>query len=183
MTSATSEMIISDNARPACNRPLPPLKPEHKSDNSMTILLFYQYIEPLWTKAEHKHAIKKVIEIGTQFNITGRGRVGKCKLRFLIVVLYTYNMNMMFTYLVHKSNEQSYYHDTAREGLNCTLTGRPEDIRAFCQGLRNWKSVFNETDFKLTDGLPISKMFKALSIRKANELVAYGLAGGESFLP
>eukprot|EP00979_Chaetoceros_neogracilis_P002678 scaffold437_cov288-Chaetoceros_neogracile.AAC.28 len=180
MTSATSEMIISDNARPACNRPLPPLKPEHKSDNSMTILLFYQYIEPLWTKAEHKHAIKKVIEIGTQFKITGRGRVGKCKLRFLIVVLYTYNMNMMFTYLVHKSNEQYYYDDTAREGLNCTLTGRPEDIRAFCQGLRNWKSVFNETDFKLTDGLPISKMFKALSIRKANELVAYGLAGDKA---
>jgi len=96
----------------------------------------------LWTKAEHKHAIKKVIEIATKNDITGRGRV-------------------------------------AREGLNCTLTGRPEDIRNFCQGLRDWQSIFNETDFKLTDGIPIGKHFKALSINKANELVAYGLAGGE----
>ena len=40
--------------------------------------------------------------------------------------------------------------------------------------------VFKETDFKLTDGVPLSKMFKSLSIRKANELVAYGLSGGES---
>ena len=104
--------------------------------------MFYQYIEPVWTKAEHKQALKKVIEIGTKYNITGRGRV-------------------------------------APEGLNCTLTGRPEDIRSFCYGLREWKDVFNETDFKLTDGVEMGKMFKSLSIRKANELVAYGLAGGE----
>ena len=134
------ETIIPENARAVVNRDLPPVKPEHQSEG--TILLFYQYIEPLWTSAEHKLALKKVIEIGTKFNITGRGRV-------------------------------------AREGLNCTLTGRPDDIRAFCYGLRAWKDIFNETDFKLTDGVPAGKLFKSLSIRKADELVAYGLAGGE----
>lgn len=143
MATAGNETMIAENARPICNRPLPPLKQEHRTDNSTTILLFYQYIEPLWTKAEHKLAIKKVIEMGTKNGITGRGRV-------------------------------------AREGLNCTLTGRPEDIRNFCLDLRNWQSVFNETDFKLTDGVPTGKMFKALSIRKANELVAYGLAGDKA---
>jgi predicted sulfurtransferase len=66
-----------------------------------------------------------------------------------------------------------------QEGLNCTLTGRPEDIRSFCYGLREWKDIFNETDFKVTNGVPMGKLFKSLSIRKADELVAYGLAGGK----
>jgi predicted sulfurtransferase len=98
--------------------------------------------DPVWTKAEHKAALKKVIEIGTKYNVNGRGRV-------------------------------------AQEGVNCTLTGTPNDIRSFCHGLREWKDVFNETDFKITDGIPTDKLFKSLSIRKANELVAYGLAGGK----
>lgn len=135
------EPIITENARAVCGKALPPpTKPEHTADGS--ILLFYQYVEPVWTKAEHKAALKKVIEIGEKYNITGRGRV-------------------------------------AREGLNCTLTGKPHDIRSFCYGLRDWNDVFNETDFKITDGVTLDKMFKSLSIRKTSELVAYGLAGGK----
>ena len=67
----------------------------------------------------------------------------------------------------------------APEGVNCTLTGAPQNVRAFCYSLRTWNSLFEETDFKLTDGVMKSKLFKSLSIRKADELVAYGLAGGE----
>jgi predicted sulfurtransferase len=136
------ELIITENARPVCHKALPTLDPSICPKSTGSILLFYQYIEPEWTKAQHKSALKKVIEIGTKFNITGRGRV-------------------------------------AREGLNCTLTGKPNDLRSFCYGLREWDDVFNETDFKITDGVPLDKMFKSLSIRKTNELVAYGLVGGE----
>ncbi len=138
--SNDDDAAVAENARAVCHRPLPPIKPEHTDDG--TILLFYQYIEPIWTKTEHKHALKKVIEIGNKFHITGRGRV-------------------------------------APEGLNCTLTGKPENIRSFCYALREWNEIFQETDFKLTDGVDSSKLFKSLSIRKANELVAYGLAGGK----
>ena len=42
------------------------------------------------------------------------------------------------------------------------------------------KDLFLETDFKITDGLPQSQMFKSLSIRKTNELVAYGLEGDKA---
>ena len=65
----------------------------------------------------------------------------------------------------------------APEGLNCTLSGNPQSIRDFCIGLRALDAIFNETDFKITDGISRSKLFKSLSIRKAKELVAYGLAG------
>eukprot|EP00985_Skeletonema_marinoi_P025273 scaffold18427_cov103-Skeletonema_marinoi.AAC.2 len=135
------EIVVPENARAVCGKELPPVNPETAGGS---ILLFYQYVEdPIWTKAEHKAALKKVIEIGTKYNITGRGRV-------------------------------------AREGLNCTLTGKPHDIRSFCYGLREWNDVFNDTDFKITDGVAADKMFKALSIRKTNELVAYGLAGDKA---
>jgi rhodanese-related sulfurtransferase len=65
----------------------------------------------------------------------------------------------------------------AAEGLNCTCTGSPDAIRKFCLGLRAWNPLFEETDFKLTDGLQSKERFKALTVRKTDELVAYGLAG------
>mmetsp|Transcript_10690 Transcript_10690/g.23576 ORF Transcript_10690/g.23576 Transcript_10690/m.23576 type:complete len:569 (-) Transcript_10690:106-1812(-) len=65
----------------------------------------------------------------------------------------------------------------AQEGLNCTMTGSAKGMRGFCQGLRDWMPIFNETDFKLTDGLEHRKKFKALTVRKVDELVAYGLEG------
>ncbi|GAX14968.1 hypothetical protein FisN_12Lh332 [Fistulifera solaris] len=67
----------------------------------------------------------------------------------------------------------------APEGVNFTLSGMPKDVRAFCTALREWNPLFNETDFKLTDWLPKDKLFKSLSIRKTEELVAYGLAGDD----
>jgi len=65
----------------------------------------------------------------------------------------------------------------AMEGLNCTLTGSAQGLRSFCQGLRDWNKLFMECDFKFTDGLDAKKKFKALTIRKVDELVAYGLEG------
>jgi hypothetical protein len=44
-------------------------------------------------------------------------------------------------------------HVHSRIGLNCTLTGTPDGVRAFCTKLREWNPLFNETDFKITDGL------------------------------
>ena len=65
----------------------------------------------------------------------------------------------------------------APEGLNCTLTATAVGMRAFCQGLRDFDPVFENTDFKFTDDMPYEQRFKALSIKKVGELVAYGLEG------
>jgi len=105
----------------------------------ISLVLFYQYVEPPWTEKEHKEALKSVIGLGTKVGIKGRGRC-------------------------------------AAEGLNCTLTGPPDVVRAFCNGLREWRpALFNETDFKITDGLEKAHCFKALTIQKKDDLVAYGL--------
>ena len=40
-------------------------------------------------------------------------------------------------------------------------TGSPLDARAFCQGLRDFDpQLFNQTDFKLTDGVDPATKFK-----------------------
>jgi predicted sulfurtransferase len=132
-------------ARSCAHKPLPP-PPGGLASDAVTLLLFYQYIEPQWSKAQHKKALAFVIGLGTKLGLTGRGRC-------------------------------------AAEGLNCTITGAPQAVRSFCVGLRQWNPVFLDTDFKLTDGLAAKEKFKALTIRKTDELVAYGLAGNDAERP
>lgn len=65
----------------------------------------------------------------------------------------------------------------AKEGLNCTLTGPPEAVRGFCLGLRAWQpEIFQQTDFKITDHIAAKHAFRALTLRRTDELVAYGMA-------
>jgi hypothetical protein len=47
--NVNNETTVSDNARTVSHRDLPPIKPEYR--NGGTILLFYQYVESLWTKS------------------------------------------------------------------------------------------------------------------------------------
>jgi predicted sulfurtransferase len=54
-------------------------------------------------------------------------------------------------------------------------TGKAADIRAFCRALRQWNPIFEETDFKISDGVSLKEGFQALTIGKKDELVAYGL--------
>eukprot|EP00536_Pseudo-nitzschia_multiseries_P015429 jgi/Psemu1/218062/e_gw1.886.17.1 len=157
------QTVLVDQSISVAGRPLPPPTiPDSKESNGKnengkinyqdgaSIVLFYQYKEPVWTEPEFQKALKLFLSIGRKFSMTGRGRI-------------------------------------APEGVNCTLTApSAEQIRGFCQALRDeWgvvdndsdKNLFQETDFKITDGLPQSQRFKSLSIRKTDELVAYGLEG------
>lgn len=58
---------------------------------------------------------------------------------------------------IAKKNDVTGRGRCAPEGLNCTLSGTPEGVRAFCMGLRAWNPIFEETDFKLTDGIEYVK--------------------------
>lgn len=136
----SDEHVRQDNAVSVAHRALPPIPPHINIEETATLVLFYQYVEPSWSPSEHKKSLSKIISIANIHHVTGRGRC-------------------------------------APEGLNCTLTGTPAGVRAFCEALRSWNPLFNETDFKLTDGLELSQKFKALTLRKVDELVGYGLAG------
>jgi predicted sulfurtransferase len=123
---------VKENAKSVANRSLPPvpsLTRDKDGNFPVSLVLFYQYIEPSWTDPEHKAALNYVINLAKTHTVMGRGRC-------------------------------------APEGLNCTLTGTPQGVRDFCYGLRKWNPAFNETDFKITDGVYYGKRFKALTIRK-----------------
>ncbi|KAJ3252160.1 hypothetical protein HK103_001813 [Boothiomyces macroporosus] len=65
----------------------------------------------------------------------------------------------------------------AREGFNGTMTGPSNQVRLFCQAMREWKpKIFAQTDFKLTDDLPKGQAFPALKVFPVTEIVNYGLA-------
>ena len=137
------DVVALVDHRSVAFRDLPPVPiGADDGDHFGTILLMYQYKEPVWNKKEHKTALIKIIELGQTHNMAGRGRV-------------------------------------APEGVNFTLSGSPHHVRAFCRSLREWNPIFLETDFKVTDWIPKNKLFKSLSIRKTEELVAYGLAGDD----
>jgi predicted sulfurtransferase len=65
----------------------------------------------------------------------------------------------------------------APEGLNATLTANAQNMRNFCYALRAWDPLFEETDFKLSDGEIPSALFRTFTLRKVDELVGYGLGG------
>jgi len=137
---AIQAAIVQREAASVAWKPLP----EVGSWDGITQVLFYQYVEPVWTRKQLLDTLHEVERLCTDNQVTGRGRI-------------------------------------AIEGLNCTLTGPPDGARAFCEGLRAWDGkLFGETDFKLTDGVPWSKKFKALTIKRTNELVAYGLDGAKA---
>ena len=70
----------------------------------------------------------------------------------------------------------------AREGLNCTLTGSYDGIRAWCRELRTFgdREEFKKTEFKLTDHLPRGQLFPKLHAFEVTEIVNYGLGGSKA---
>jgi hypothetical protein len=59
----SSTTFITKHARSVANKPLPEI-PSNTAKDAVSLLLFYAYCEPPWTKKEHKLARAKVIEIG-----------------------------------------------------------------------------------------------------------------------
>ena len=111
--------------------------------NSLTLCLFYQYIEPLLSVSEHKDLLAFIQARGDHHELGGRMRC-------------------------------------AREGLNCTLTGSYEGVRAWTADLRSYHPAFMNTEFKLTDNLPPGQMFPKLHAFSVSEIVNYGLGGDKA---
>jgi predicted sulfurtransferase len=70
--------MIKANAKSVAGRELPPIPTELKHDSEgnppSCLALFYQYVEPIWTRKEHKAALKEILKIAKDNGICGRGR-------------------------------------------------------------------------------------------------------------
>ena len=126
---------------------MPPSPTPAPPRGNTTILLFYAYVVPSWTKSEHDRAIEFMYGSLTRHGCTGRARV-------------------------------------AAEGLNCTLTGPHDGIRAFTKELAAFSPAHfgSLATFKFVDHQPESQMLKGLKVFPVSELVTYGFKKGNGVL-
>ena len=66
-------------ARPIVESSVLPFLPKNQQEEGLnvTLLLFYQYVEPPWTQEVYRGALKHVEQLGKKAGITGRMRVAK----------------------------------------------------------------------------------------------------------
>lgn len=149
------EKTVTDSNSEGSPPAAKPSKP--KQLDNITLLLFYQYVEPPWDESQFKTALSHVTARGEHHGITGRMRVAR------------EGLNCTLT------------------GAPEAIRGWCADMRAFDGGRSKIDpetgetiTEFARTEFKLTDDLPPKQRFPKLHPFEVVELVNYGLAGSRA---
>ena len=160
-SSSTSAEDPSDKMRIALETTEKAVSPEDADNNNnegITLLLFYQYVEPPWDEAQYRIAKQFVSNHGEKYHITGRIR---CAREGLNCTLTGSRRNM------HRWIEALRKFDGGRSTID-PQTGKATGTE------------FANTEFKLTHNLPIGQRFPRLNVMEVIELVNYGLAGSRA---
>ena len=143
-----------------------------------SIVLFYQYKEPMWTDSEFGRALKLFLQICNNHQMKGRGRIAKegvnCTLSNASPTKMRSFCNSLRDPSVWTINDSDSTSDSDKDKDN---DDNEQDGDRRKRKRKQKTTLFEETDFKITDGVPSSKLFKSLTVRKVDELVAYGLEG------
>jgi len=71
--AAATEKVVEAGARSVAGKPLPPLPAD--LENGITQILFYQYVEPVWSARRQKQALAELNRLAQLNDVTGRGRI------------------------------------------------------------------------------------------------------------
>ena len=123
-----------------------PPSPKHKA----SIVLFYQYINPLWPESYLTGFISYLCHVAENRCLGGRIRVAR-----------------------EGVNATISSRDTDAASAQQTL-------RHFARDLQGYHEIFKETDFKYIDGLNGDRHFKDFKVFPVQELVFYGLPSDKS---
>lgn len=74
LTGANDGRIVSSSAIEFYDEAV---KQQRKPDQTITLLLFYTYVEPVWDEGTYDFMLKTLQELGDRLNLTGRMRVAK----------------------------------------------------------------------------------------------------------
>jgi len=173
--SAEEETVLVDQSISVAGRALPGANTitSTGTPGGCSIVLFYQYKEPVWTDAEFQKALKLFLKIGRRFSVTGRGRIAP---EGVNCTLTGPSAESVRGFCQALRDDWGVAEDTTggkgnKNSTNNNSTNNNGNTK-YTDG-----DLFQQTDFKITDGLPHGQMFKSLSVRKTDELVAYGLEG------
>lgn len=128
-----------------------------KPGDNITLLLFYQYVEPPWDETQFQTALKFVTDQGHKHGLTGRMRVAR------------EGLNCTLT--------------GSHDGIRgwCAALRKFDGGRSKVDLATGAKlTEFANTEFKLTDDLPPPQRFPKLHAFEVVELVNYGLAGSRA---
>ena len=121
------------------------------ANSKASLLLFYQYVDPLWTESVIQHLMAYVCHIAEKYRILGgRFRVAREGVNATI-----------------SSRDCS--------GSGKSKTTAAETLRHFARDLQSFDPVFEKTDFKFIDNLTGDRHFKDFKVFPIKELVYYGL--------
>lgn len=153
------------------NNNTPSSSPTTKSSSApqaetITLLLFYQYVEPPWTELQFRKAYEFVQSRGELYRLTGRMRVAREGL----------NCTLTGSYRDVRDWCNDLRQFDGRDLGNKTVTTAPDDGDETSTVV----TEFANTEFKLTDDLPPKQRFPKLHAFEVVELVNYGLAGGRA---
>ena len=116
--------VVPELSRSVAHQPLPPVPPCNLSVGAkapITLVLFYQYVEPLWTDKEHREAIKTVLHLAEKHAI----KVRCMHTHAVALPARGSHVRLMGVRVVMHVCWWQGRGRCAREGLNCSLTGTP----------------------------------------------------------
>lgn len=71
MGGKIKEKIVEAGARSVAHKPLP----APSTLEGITQVLFYQYVEPVWSARRQKQALAEFHRLAAEHDVTGRGRI------------------------------------------------------------------------------------------------------------
>ena len=69
--TASGDKMVEQGARSVAHKPLPP----PTTMEGITQILFYQYVEPVWSARRQKQAYAEFQRLARENDVTGRGRI------------------------------------------------------------------------------------------------------------
>ena len=169
LSSSSSPSIDDKPSKQIANEATPSISGDDDHDNThnledgggITLLLFYQYVEPPWDETQYQIAKQFVSNHGQQFNITGRIRCAKEGLNCT---------------LTGSRSDMKHWIDALRKFDGGRSTTAIDPITSKATAI----TEFANTEFKLTHNLPSGQRFPRLNVMEVIELVNYGLAGSRA---
>lgn len=131
---------------------------DNDNEEGITLLLFYQYVEPPWDEDQYQIAKQFVSNQGHKYNITGRIRCAREGLNCT---------------LTGSRSDMQHWIEALRKFDGGRSTIDPHTEKATV-------TEFANTEFKLTHNLPVGQRFPRLNVMEVIELVNYGLAGSRA---
>jgi predicted sulfurtransferase len=140
------------------------------SSPKAALVLFYQYMDPVWTDQRVAHVMEFLVRLGkVRTNVAGRIRIAPEGLNCTLSAIDSDDTS------ISKTTPSNTGISSATTTTTTTTTTAIEALHHVVYDLQRLDPAFAQTDFKFISNLSADRHFSALNIIPVKELVYYGL--------